>query len=230
VSAGIVLAGATCSGVGYGHAPRYWTLNSERQVAWRGPRWEPLPDAVKRALTLPVPGSARVVMVDAWRGIAVLSDGSAFVMDVISKPPIWRTVKEGDMKGKAAAQLVCGGTACGGSPHTWVVDSDRRAWVWSPGARAQVGAMPIPGTARIVVVDAARGIVILDDGSAYLWAESWVPWPSILDTNPTVKVKGVGITGVSVSTGTIFPGEVLEVPVGEAIEQIRRGRCVVVAP
>jgi hypothetical protein len=230
-----IAAGVTCSGPS-AHQKRHWMVDAERRLSWRDPgSMAPPFDALKRVRAIPVPGTADVLTCDAWNVRVLLADGAAYAFDFNPLQPSWlpltRECENMSNKDAPRPQYVLGVTGCGGFMS--VVDQARRVWTWSMKGRGEIGSQPVPGTGRVLAVDADRATVILDTGETFIWtASGWGRLPALGSTSSTVRVRGIGARGFGVSTtaGELFPDTVMDLPVAEALHLIKQGYCVVETP
>ena len=119
----------------------------------------------------------------------------------------------------APPAFVAGGNGCG---CLWVVTPDRRLWTWSPRGRSPIGDTPVPGVAGIAALDLANLTAVLDDGSRFAWLGRWTPFPGLLDSTGTVRVRCV--QGIALGGGRdIHPGDEVDLPEAEARALIARG-------
>jgi hypothetical protein len=224
-----VIAGVSCDGH-MAHLKRLWAVDADRRASWRDADWlPPLTDAIKRALAVPIPGTAAVVACNAWTDSVLLADGSLYAMNFNPQRPHWTPLtKECDMSTKTSTPplYVAGGSGCG---CMWAVDHDRRVWTFVQAVKRELAPKPVPGANAVLAVDTTRAAVMLDSGEQCLWTGTgWVMLPPL--GTQTVRVRGIGASGVTTTAGNLNPGEVLGLPYAEALEYIRMGRCEVVAP
>jgi hypothetical protein len=215
-----IAGGVCCSGAPHSHR-RHWVVDHERRLWITGPSWkEGLGQVIRDALRLPIPGKAEVLTCDPFRMLAVLSSGALWGLDTQS--PMWRSwTKECDMPETKddVPVFIAAGTGCG---HVWVATEDRRLWMLGPSGRSQLLPTPVPGTERILAVDAANQTVILGSGERLSWTSgTWGRMPGFTNGKPgCVKVRV--LSGITLTIGDVYPPDVVEVPEAEARPLIAR--------
>jgi hypothetical protein len=216
------VAGVYCGGAPL-HRTRTWFVNAERIVTWRDG------DIVRR-LETPLPGSAPLLLFDAFRQAAVLADGEGWRFD--GGAAMWRpcaSAVEDDVKAtKNRPALIAGGSGCGA---LWFTTADRRVWSWTPtNGRAPLAEIAVPGDGAIVALDVAHRTVVLDDGTRYEWlADRWVRMPDVMSASSTIRVKCLSGTTLA-GSGDFYPGQERDISEREARELIRRGVAEPVLP
>ena len=209
-----LLVGVACSGAP-DHRQRTWAVSRERCVLWReGDRFH--------AAQPPIPGDAPVLAVEPHAGIALLADGDVWKLNTYMGSERWSDLERGGSMMKASGgALIAAGTGCG---TVWLATADRCVWSWTASGRAALGGVPVPGSAPIVALDLPARVAVLDDGSRFaLRGGGWVAMPNLLNASGVVRVRC--LQGFCIAAGRdLAPGDVLELPEGEALGYVASGR------
>jgi hypothetical protein len=215
--------GVACDG-SPAHVLRHYVVDAERRLRWReATRDAPLPDALRHALTFPIPGMAPVLLVDTDRLVALLADGAAWRLDTRGAPR-WRPLTaECDMAHRSnPPAFIAGGSACGGF---WVATPDRRLWSWRAGSRAPIGETPVPGDARILGLDVQNATAVLETGERFGWIGGrWARLASLLEGGTgALRVRCIQGIALGPPHGDMLPGQILDLPEVEARRLLARG-------
>lgn len=204
------------AGVSFGHHDwrRQWAETRPRTLAWREAR-KPV-----EALDAPLPGTAPLLAFDAWDETALLADGSTWTWDGAA----WCRGDNAWEDGVKDAKLVAAGAISGQPGAFWLVGSDRRVWTYSPTAgRVNLAKGPVPGTGRILALDAGQRVVILEDGIRYETAGGeWHRIGGVADADGTFTVRARMAFTLAGGRSTAV-GEELTLPEKEARRLIAGG-------
>ena len=223
------------------YGSRLWAVDAERRMCWRGPGDE-------SSATEPVPGDAAVLTCDPLPpALAVLDDGEGWRLDTGGWEPAWRTAGNLVFTTEAEARMAKQMSGKSGAPalraagierngivrRIWAVSSERRLILLAETGRPETlaGGMPVPGDSRVLACDLTESgpTVVLDDGRLLFWSGAgWASFGSVLSSPGTVRC--VVKNGLCLSAGRdVYPGDVIELPFGEARRLIQSGRVVVAA-
>ena len=227
----LLVVGVSCSG-GTFNVQRHWAVSPGRLLLIRDPgdvrgTTAPLRREVVHALsTARIPGTGRPLAADPFRLVVLTDDGGLHRLDVAAAA--WRpgNDQEAIMKqlgGRAGEPLLdIGGTSCGG-PMYGVSNMTRRVSLLTLQGCTMLDESPVPGTAKIVAVDVANKMALLETGERFMWtARGWIGLGNLMDSSGTGRFKCV--EGFCSAIGDLEPGQVVEMPESVAREHVASGR------
>jgi hypothetical protein len=203
--AGGLAAGVSCKGGP--HRLRQWCEVTRRVLAYR--------NGDETKVLEPVPGKAAVLAFDAHREKVLLDNGETWNHDGARWLPGESTMKENDVKPKDdGPALIAAGTLCG--PGFWLVGADRSVWTWGPTGRAALADESVPEGGRILAVDVAARIVLLEGGERFQSVGGrWCRIGRVPEATGAIKVRA--LASFCLSPGRNVPeGEELDLPEAEA--------------